>query len=409
MKTSLKNLLTIAVLVALLLVSSAPVFAQDLPAPFCGKLDDEDCEILTKSQLAMTEVSAAVNGSELNIEIAGIPGLPVDELSFQMTQDVSYALDPELAAELIDLQLTPPEKIAKNIEKVLELVVELYSTMAMDDTIYLSIPKEVAALLSQQANFPLPDEISVQFRIVDGYAYLNLDEVAPYVPELQGMKGWVGIDIATLIKSALEEGMAQQAAEMETEQMAASMTGFGINSFLASEEGRALFEEFVEVDRAKDAKIDGQQVAVFESTFDFGGFIASPIFHDLIISQLDMINQMADTSLTKAEVDEAMTLMPLVGPMLFSGLDFKVTQSIGAEDFYVYENSLIFDWDLQSIIAAARMMDADQLGLDLPSEDVAPVIKIDFVSSSSAFNEDPEITAPEDAMIIPLEALQGAQ
>ena len=109
-----------------------------------------------------------------------------------------------------------------------------------------------------------------------------------------------------------------------------------------------------------------------------------------------MINQAAEMDLSEAQLTEVLSLLPMFGPMLFTGLDFEIEQTIGLDDLYVRDSSLLFYWDLSPIIAVAGMAGAE---LDLP-EGIAPVISLNVENSASAFDAIDEITAPEGAMIV---------
>lgn len=404
MRKGLKKSVMLILLVFLLAFSAVPAFAQDLPEPFCGNLAEDDCGVLVSSQEAMLEVGSGVYNSEINFMVAGVPGLPVEELSFNLTQDATYSLDPELVAQLAAMQAMAPEEMMENMEGMLDLLLEVYATLGYDGDMNLTMPEDVAALIAAQANAPVPAEIHLQFRVVDGYGYLNLEDLAAFAPEAEGLEGWAGIDILSLMKMGLQESMQQGA--MDPAQMG-PMTSFGIGNFLSSEEGRAMIEPYISVERLRDTTIEGQDAAVFESTFNVGTFVASPLFRDLVISQLDTINQLAETELTEQEITEALTMLSFVGPMLFTGLDFHTAQTVGLEDFYVYQNEFVFDWDLSSLVAVARMVDSDgAMGLSAMMGDVAPVINLEILTDASEHDSAPEVTAPEDAQIIPLEALQ---
>lgn len=405
MRKGLKKSAVMVLLVFLLIFSAVPAFAQDLPEPFCGDLLADDCDILIASQEAMLGVGSGTYNSEIDFMVAGIPGLPVEEVAFNVTQDATYSLDPELVAQLAEMQAMAPEEMMENMEAMFDLLLEVYATLAYDGDMTLTLAQDVAALLSAQANTQIPEETNLQFRVVDGYGYLNLEGLAPFAPEAEDqLKGWAGIDILSLMQMGLQESMQQGA--MDPAQMG-PMASFGMGNFLSSEEGRAMIEPYISVERLRDATVDGQDAAVFETTFNVGTFVASPLFRDLVISQLDTINQLAETQLTEQEVTEMLTMLSFVGPMLFTGLDLHTAQTIGLEDFYVYQNEFVFAWDLSSLVAVARMVDSDgAMGLSAMMGDVAPVINFEIITDASAHNSAPEIMAPENAQIIPLEALQ---
>lgn len=404
MRKGLKKSALIIVLVFLLLCSAVPAFAQDLPEPFCGSLSEDDCSVLASSQETMLGVGSGVYNSEINFLLAGVPGLPVEEIAFNVTQDATYALDPELTAQLAEMQMMSAEEMASNMEEMMNLLLEVYGSLSYEGEMNLTMAEDVAALLSAQANAPIPTEIRLQIRIVDGYGYINLEDLAAFAPEQEGLEGWAGIDILSMMKMGLQEGMQQGA--MDSSQMG-PMAGFGIGNFLNSEEGRATIEPFIGVERARDDTVGDQAVAVYRNTFNMGSFVGSPLFRDLVISQLATINQLAETQLTEQEVTESLTMLSFVGPMLFTGLDFHTAQAIGLEDFLVYQNEFVFDWDLSSLIGVAKMVDSDgAMGLSTMMGDAAPMINLEIVTDASDHNNAPEITAPEDAQIIPLEALQ---
>lgn len=399
MRKSLMPVMTIALLIMLIAASAVPAFAQDLPAPFCGDLSEEDCTILVESQDASLAVESFSNYLDVNILIAGIPGMPADELAFNYNQDGTYSLDPELAMAITQMQMQDPAALMEDMDAMIELLLDLYANLGFDATVSFTMPEEIAALISEQAGVTVPTTVSAMGRMVDGIGYGNIDELAGEIDELNGISGWYGIDVVSLMQMGFEQSMAQAD---QSGNMAASMTGYGLTNFLNTEEGRAMIEEYVEIERAADETVDGADVAVFNSTFDFGRFIGSPAFAELLVSQLDTINQLAETELTEEELSQVLTMLPMFGPMLFTGLDFEITRRIDLESYQVVESELVFDWDLSSLIAVAQMADSS---LELP-EGLSPVISLNVVNNAADFDAIEEITAPEDAVIMPLDAMQ---
>ena len=399
MRKSVMPVMTIALLLVLIVTSAVPAFAQDIPAPFCGDLSEEDCTILADSQDASLAVESFSNYLDVNILIAGVPGMPADELAFNYNQDGTYSLDPALAKQIMEMQMQDPEALMEDMDAMIEVLLDLYANLALDTAVSFTMPQEIADLISEQAGVTIPTTVSAQAIMADGFGYGNIDELAAEIEELNAISGWYGIDVVSL----MEMGFAQSQAQADQSgNMAASMTGYGMTNFLNSEEGRAMIEEYVEVERGDDETVDGADVAVFNSTFDFGGFIGSPVFAELLTSQLDTINQLAETDLSEEQLNEMLTLLPMFGPMLFTGLDFEVTRRIDLESYQVVESELLFDWDLSSLVAVAKMADAS---LELP-EGMAPVITIEVVNNAADFDAIEEITAPEGASIVPLESLQ---
>lgn len=392
MKKSGKLVMTLGLLLLLIVGSAVPAFAQ-MPKPFCGDLSDDDCAILVDSQDASLAVESSSSSVNIDFVVAGIPGLPADELAFNYTQDSSVALDPELAMDVVKMQQMSPDELKDDMEGMIDTLLALYENIALDADVSLTMPDEIAAMLSSEANAEIPATLSAMVRMVDGYGYANVDELAAEMPELAGIKGWYGLDVVSLMKMGFEESMANANSGSD---MAASMTGFGITSYFNSQEGRDMIADFVEVERVADTTVDGQDAAVFVTTFDFGRFVGSPVFADILLSQREMLNESMKMDLSESDLQEMLSLLPMFGPMLFTGLDFEVDQTIGLDDLYVHETDVTFHWDLSSIIAVAKMAGTD---LELP-EGIAPVISLDVSGSAYDFNDIDEIVAPEGAMIV---------
>lgn len=392
MKKSRKLVMTLGLLLLLLVATAVPAFAQ-MPEPFCGDLSDDDCAILQDSQDAVLELESSSSAVDVDILIAGIPGLPADELAFNYMQDGSVSLDPALAMQIVEMQQMSPEELSSSMDEMVDLMLSLYENLALDVNVSFTMPQEIADAASAEAGVEIPTTLSAMLRMVDGYGYANVDELAAEVPELAGVSGWYGVDVVSLMEAGFEQSMASSSSSPD---MAASMTGFGMTSFLNSQEGRDMLADYIEVERLDDATIDGQDVAVFRTTFDFGRFVGSPVFADLLLSQRETLNQALDMDMSEADLQEMLSLLPMFGPMLFTGLDFEIEQQIGLDDYYVHDSSLIFDWDLSSLIAVARMADAS---LELP-EGIAPVISFNVTNTASDFNAIDEIEAPADAMIV---------
>lgn len=399
MRKSVMPVMTIVMLLVLIVASAVPAFAQDMPAPFCGDLSDEDCAILSDSQDASLAVESFSNLVDVNIYFAGVPGLPADELAFNYNQEGTYSLDPALAQQIMEMQMQDPAALMEDMDAMVEVLLDLYANLALDTEVSFTMPEEIAALISEQAGVAIPTTVSAQAIMADGYGYGNIDTLVAEIEELNGVSGWYGIDVVSLMQMGFEQSMAQAD---QSGNMAASMTGYGMTNFLNTEEGRAMLEEYVTVERADDETVGDADVAVFNSSFDFGRFLGSPAFAEMLVSQLDTINQLADTDLTEDQLSQVLTMMPMFGPMLFTGLDFEITRRIDLESYQVVESELLFDWDLSSLIAVAKMVDAS---LELP-EGLSPVITIDVVNNVADFDDIDEITAPADAVIIPLESMQ---
>jgi hypothetical protein len=392
-------------LVLLMLFSATPALAQagELPAPFCGKLAKKDCDLIKKAQAAALELSSYTVNSEMNFSVSGVPELPIEEITVGLAQDAILRMDPELMAEMAALNGMDPADLMGNMEELADLVVRFYENIGLDLVVTLTISKEIADLISADAPFEMPEEVSLHVVLLDGFAYVDTEDLEFIDPMVTSMGKWVGIDFAGLMQMAMNEALAQQ----QSPEAQGMMSGMALGSMFSSEQIRGLVEDYVVIERLKDAKVDNQAVAVFETTFDFAGFVASDGLWDFVDENLEIINAMSETKVSKSELQEARMALTFLGPALFQTLDFVTTQSIGIKDYYPYASELALNWDLSTIMAFAAAMDSGAARGQ--GDGPQAVINLDVSTVSGDFNDAPEIEAPADAAIVPLEALQNME
>lgn len=399
----------IALLAALLLVAlpMAAAFAQeDEPPIACGDLSDDDCEMLKESRLAMMELNEYTAQLELAMSLSDVPNLPKD-LSVGLTSDGVFHVDPELSAQLADMQGMSPEEMMDDMEQIADLISDLYFSIAFDLVLDLQVSEDIADMLSMQAGMPLPEELNLPMRMVDGYFYLNIDDLAKIIPDAEGLEGWLGIDVGTLMSDALEQSMAQ----MEQGDMPANpaMTGMALANIQQNLVLQEAANDFIQVERLDDTELDGVEVAQFRYTFDVAGFISSPEFMEMAMSQLQMQMaadpEMAETMpMTEEDMEMIASMAPMMAPMLLSGLEFETVSSIGLKDKYVYATETHVDWDLSTIVNLAAAAGQGKPSRAKPAG--APSFTYDLMVTNDDFDDAPEVEAPEDAIIIPLDAIQ---
>jgi len=335
--------------------------------------------------------------------VAGIPDLPVDEVKVNLAHDSVIIMDPEVIQGLSALQsklaTAKPADLQAIMKDYTDLILKLYQTLGLDLNLTVTLPKDIADLLTAQAGgIQVPEEIKLKLKLVDGFLYVNLDDLAASIPELQEFKGWYGADLANFMSKAMDQANQRQASEMQGLQ-----SGLGAGTLLTSKEFRTMLNDYVNVERQPDGKLDLQKVAVFRTTFDFGRFVASQAFQDMLKSQLDLINQMSERKVSPQEFDEVMMGLKFLGPSLFQDLKFEVIQNIGAKDNFIYRSETHFHWDLKSLMGFAAMAQGGGKAASLPK--TAPVVGLDIVTDYADFNNASTIEKPEDANIIPLDQM----
>ena len=65
----------------------------------------------------------------------------------------------------------------------------------------------------------------------------------------------------------------------------------------------------------------------------------------------------ADDAETTAQLDEGLTMMGFLAPMIFGGMEISNEMAIGQDDFYLYAQDFLFRWDLSQLLGFAAMSD----------------------------------------------------
>ncbi len=363
----------VSLMFILLAVLGGVTAAQDIPT-FCGDLSDDDCTVLTDSAQTMRELDSAVFHLDFDFGMSGIPGM--ESVNFEMTGDGALAMDWEALSAL----LVSPEEMMANVEELPQMVETALEAIAADATFVIQIPAELA----EQSGTELPEQVSFSVRLVEGFAYINLDKLAELDTTGSMPRGWQGIDLAEFYRGLLEQQMDMM-GEMFSSMggMTGSMGVFTDPEFI----GR-----FTTIERAADAEIDGQATAVFETSLDYDAMFSDPAMEEYLRSMFDGMS-----GFTGQETDEEMVDMMLsMYAQMFDGLVLETTQTIGLDDHFVHRMTAHFDWTPNF----GAMM-GTTTSANMPEMTFA----FDAQVNLARFNDAPEITAPEDATIYPLDGL----
>lgn len=396
---------SLLLVVLLLLASFSTAFAQD--EPFCGDLDAADCELLTLATENMKGVSSYQASAEYSAFLGGIPGLPLAEASVVVNVDGAFAYDDSAlaaAAELAGVQTQ--EEIAALMAESPELFVDFYNGWAFDMVLAADISEDLAAALSADAGVEIPAAFSVPLILKDGVLYVDTTEVAPLIDGMEGMEGWIGFELGRVIEAAAEQGMFEEAAaQMDPAAMSTGMdpaTAAVFAGVQATMTDPKAFEPFTTIVRDADDEIADMAVAVFVSTLDVPGLITSPEFVGLL-KGLAETGALGEDAPSAADIDQAMMMLGMMGPMLFDGLTSESVTAVNVDEpnFLVAQSSL-FSWDLSGLLQMAAMSGAVPADM-MPSG--ASIIEVAISVVNMGFNEPQEIEAPADAMIVPAETM----
>jgi hypothetical protein len=392
--------LFLAMLLAVIPVGS--VFAQDAPPVLCGELDDESCMILEAAAVADDDVTSGAYDFDIDFELAGIPGMPVEQIAFNWVQEAVYVFDPDLE----DVMMTYMEDLDADSMGDVAVLSDMLNMMIngadTEQAFEITLTDDTASLLSSEMDMPIPTTLGLHYALIDGIIYVNISELANYVPELAGLpiQGWVGTELAPLLDVVLAQAAADPNAMASMGPVGAALAGGAAGSSMDSDQ-LAVIEPFVDVERLQDDEIDGDTVAVFSTVFDFIEFATSDIFIDYVAAQSAMAEQMGMGSVSDADLAEMEEMMPMVAPMLFGGLDYEAQQAISLESDYTLVTDVVMDWDLSTLMTMA--------GSDGQSamSDSEAVFNFSMLTNSYDQNEVDSIPAPQGAFVLPAEMLMS--
>ncbi|MFN8446684.1 MAG: hypothetical protein U0175_38180 [Caldilineaceae bacterium] len=405
-----KYLLHIWLALSLLLVSVTPLYAKsDVPEPFCGDLEQEDCDLLFASSEAMFDLESYSTSVEYKLLQHGLPELP-KESEAVLRIEGQYAFDDASRAatlELANLSREEPLQVVQAIADNPDLLLDLYSGMTSDLVLTLDLSQSWTHLL-EDSNVEWPEQTTIEVRLVDGILYFDISQLKEFIPELADRQDWLQLDLVDAIQRAVDSGtMETLAAGVADSSEGRSVWGLDPTMLNLITTMRSAFGRpknlwpYMEINRRRDVKLDGQKGALFKTDFNVLDFILSDDFHDVLMQSATVASQQADSEMSEEDITQMVDLFFLFAPSLFRDLEVSGTSTIGIDDLYQHNGKTLFHWDISTLVKALSGMGVET-GIDLESE-----IFIDFSTQfeNSAFNEPVEVEAPDDAEVIPLDQM----
>ncbi len=392
----MRTLMSLLLALFILAVPTATVFAQDMgdgPVVFCGDLSEEDCSLLEESATMMADLTEGSYVSTIEFDISGIPEVPFDEIAGDITESGSYIVDEALQKELKSMK--PEDYMAAMADKeaLQEMVMAMVDGIDTAQDIEINLNEELSGLLSDEIGYPIPESMRLRFVITDGEGYINLDDLSAIVPEMGEMSGWIGTELGPVLEYAL--------SQMNLEASAADLAPMGQVMAMSSPEAQMeIFGDYMGIDRLADDAIDGEDVAVFVTTIDFAGFLTSPEFMQFVV---DQVEASGEASISESDLAQIQMFMPMIGPMLVSGLNAGSVQYVSLDSGYTLDKESTFEWDLSSLMSMLSMTGA----VPAPPAGATTFIGFNTSTAYSDFNDVGEISAPENAMFVPGETVVG--
>jgi len=396
------KLASLALVFILLLASFSTALAQE--ALFCGDLEEADCALLTTAAVNLQSVSSYQASATYSVDLAGIPGLPDTSVAVDVEGAFSYGESAQAAMSAL-AGLQTQEDLTNVLVESPEAIVDFYNGWSFDMQISASLSEALAGVLSADTGYAIPAELSVPLVLKEGVLYVDVTEIAPLLDGMQDLTGWIGFEFGPVLAAAAEQGLlANAAAQVDAEAALSSgdAATAGALAGVALLSNPGAFEPFMSIERAEDIDLDGTEAAVFVTTLDIASLISSPEFVELVKS-LAASGALGEGAPSAADIDQALAMVGMMGPVLFQGLSAESVTAVGIEEpSYVLAQSNSFNWDLAGLLQMAAMSGA--LPPEMGSTDAAAVDILAEVINS-ALNEPQEIEAPADALVVPAESM----
>ncbi len=375
-----------------------------LPPPFCGELAEADCQLLADAQELMRGVQSMKMTLGLDANLTGIPEVADEDLQLGMDMAMTMHVDPALNETMRSITALPPQELLESMDEFSATVVEFYETLGVQLEMEMALPRLLRDALEAEEGVMLPDNIAMHVRMVDGYAYIDMDALAASFPEMQaeleaeGIDGWIGVDFARQIERDLSGAMAApDVSALQSMQMSLSF-----NQMMMDETMRAMLDPYILVERLADEERDGAAVALFRTTLELGDLVADPDFTQLLRQAADAAVAMSDEPIDEEEVGAGILGVQMLANVLARSAQFEIVQSVGLDAPYTYDNRIYLQLDLGGLVTLAAMG-----GGDVPTElrEAKPIFTFDMNASYSDFDAAPAIEVPENVEILPLDSM----
>jgi hypothetical protein len=407
-----RKLLVILLTLFLLLSSIVPAMAADeYPEPFCGDLDEEDCDLLRDSTAAMLELESYTTAVAYTIYQHGLPELPLESEAVLRIEG-QYAFDAAARDSIRALAVVSreePLEAVKQISESPDLLINLYAGTTANLFVTVDLSRSWTRILEDEADVEWPEMTTVEVRLVDGVLYFGLQELKAFIPELEESNDWVAIELVEALEALAESGtFSSVAADVAASTEGRSVWGLDPTMLNLITTMRSAFGRpqnlwpYMEIRRRRDVDLGTQKGALFQTDFDTLDFILSDEFRDVITQVLQVAAASDEMSMSDEEINQIAGLFWFLAPALFRDLEISGTSTIGLDDAYQHQGKTVFDWDLSALVRMVASFEPELAG------GLADEIFMTFTTEfeNSAFNEAVKVEAPEDAELIPLEGLE---
>ncbi len=390
--------------------------------PFCSELSKADCALLNASYETMRDVTSLHSNLEMELLIDKLPEmeeLPIQTFTLSIAQATVFEIDPAANESLAELRAltSDPTALEDDFARVFQLYFDTLTGITMDSNFTLSFPKEVAALIEEEAQFPIPNSFEIGSRVVEGTSYSNIGDILSLFPGIN-VRGdiWFGVEFASLtdlLTEAMEQEQALSSAGnaqmSEGEALLFSqylLRDMGVASgpllpTLAASELTAVGAPYLVVERLDDATVDGESVAVFRTAVDYAALFADPEVESLLTDLLQNEDLLGNDALAPDEAESVAFLLGIYGPEILKDLNLEVIEFIDPATNYLVSTEVDMDWDLTDLAAIAAIA-GEEFAMD---SDELPQFTLSATTRYTEIGEPVSVDVPETAIILNVKEL----
>ncbi len=389
----------------LFLLFSLTTVAQAAAEPvFCGELAVEDCTLLQEAQAnAATQTSGSTTmDMDLTLRNFGTeaPGDYVIALDAEAAWNGDFSGLEAMGATSAGMMNDP--------EQLMTLMADMLEQLSGVVTVSIRIPYGLPSVPEGEIPAEFMTGVSMEMRLVDGMAYIDLSSLAAVMPAEDGIPaGWLGFDITELMQMAMQSspgdaaGMAPHSDGKEGKQdprepkgadtLPGMATPADMQEMFKAWSDPEFLGQFMTVERLADQSVANQQAAVFKTGFNLRALMDSAELHEL----LGMTGEFSSM-----DEDEMPGISMMLG-MLTLGLDMEALEFINLDDGLPLREEFHMSWDLSVLMSLAEES-ADSEEMEAPFG-----LGLDILIDYSFSDEVLTVTAPDDALFITPETMTG--
>lgn len=369
----------------------------------CGDLPEEDCAILEQSATTMQELDSIAFDMQASVGLGGFEVAPgFDQITLDVEMQGAIAADISTMNDLANLGTVDIVDIYN--PETLSAIFEAYSDVLNSTQMSMEMAMILPPLLTAM-DPEAPGRFDMQVLVDEGVIYLYVAD-----PTLPDGGEWIGMDMSNVgivYQDLIDEMFA--AGEMPDSDALGELGDFSDlmdNAFFGLLNDPEFISQYVAVTRLDDEEMNGETMAVFETSFDYGAIFANEALQTGFADYMELVFGLMEDP-TLAEPGTMEHIQAVYGTLfteMFNNMEMTQTQWIGLDTLYSYrtESSMTMSLDLMTLIEQIATLSGEPVTPDdmagIPTDPLT--INFSMVIEMHNFNEPVEINAPDGIQVI---------